>query len=427
MGIFGKKNKDIVEQVEEKAIPEVEEVDTDEEEVETESEVETSNDGVGDPDEEEDTRSDEYVINRVTEHFTTEDSELLTGYERKAIPEKVFTARVKEYIHRVAYDKEQEERVFKGFSRYVWSYGELDPLIDDLEISDIKTYSHNNIRIKRNGHRSGTKVHFRNENAYRRAVARIGVKNKVSLSNQTALQTFTDKTSSKDFILRFTVTTEFVNTSEIPCVHVRKIPKHKYTTEQLIDLGFFTKEKADYLVKRAKEGDGILFCGKGASGKTTCMNWLIDHIPEDCSGLVIQENEELFSSHPDLLFQHTVANRGEGKIEYGLNDLARNGLLMDLDYFVIGEIKGGEAVYLLNAVYTGHKGWASVHGASSTEAMNKLVDYIKYNSDYSREDALEMLTHLDTVVFMKDFSVAEIAEVKGFDRERGDLIYERKF
>ena len=96
-----------------------------------------------------------------------------------------------------------------------------------------------------------------------------------------------------------------------------------------------------------------------------------------------------------------------------------------IDYFIIGEIKGAEALYLLNAVYTGAKGWASVHGASSTEAMKKLVDYIKYNSDYTQEEALEMLVHLDTVIFMDDFSVKEIAEIEGFDAKKGDLIYKR--
>ena len=183
------------------------------------------------------------------------------------------------------------------------------------------------------------------------------------------------------------------------------------------------KETFDYLIKAAGERDGMLFTGKGASGKTTMMNFLLDYIPHSYSGLVIQENEELFSDHPDLMFQHTVMNRGEGKIQYDLKDLARNGLLVDLDYFIIGEIKGGEALYMLNAAYTGHRCWASVHGASSTEAINKLVDYIKYASDYTREEAMQMLTHINTVVFMKNFHVKEIAEVVGWDDDKKKLIY----
>ena len=206
-------------------------------------------------------------------------------------------------------------------------------------------------------------------------------------------------------------------------MHIRKIPKRKMTEQELIKLGFFDEKTVEYLKKRVIEGGGFLLAGKGGSGKTTFINWLIEQLPEDVSGLVIQENEELFSSHPDIAFEHTVQNRGEGKIEYNLGDLARNGLLTDIDYFIIGEIKGAEAIYLLNAVYTGAKGWATVHGASAKEAMKKLVDYIKYNSDYSQEEALQMLVHLDTIVFMDGFKVKEIAEVVGYDEDAKDLIY----
>ena len=170
-------------------------------------------------------------------------------------------------------------------------------------------------------------------------------------------------------------------------MHIRKIPKNKRTVNNLIELGMLDNSKAEYLINAAKESSGILFAGKGASGKTTLMNALIEHIPHDKSGLVIQENEELFSNtHPDLMFQHIVSAHGEGKIKYDLKDLSRNGLLVDLDYFIIGEIKGGEALYLLNAGYTGHRCWASVHGMSSREAIDKLADYVKYESDYSLND-----------------------------------------
>lgn len=227
--------------------------------------------------------------------------------------------------------------------------------------------------------------------------------------------------------MRFNITTPVVNSNEKYLLSIRKIPKHKYTTERLIELGFFTREMADYFEDRVKNGGGLLVAGKGGSGKTTLLNWALDKLPDDISGLCIQENEELFSDHPDIAFQHTIINRGEGKIEYNLGDLARNGLLMDIDYFIIGEIKGAEALYLLNAVYTGAKGWATVHGSSATEAMKKLVDYIKYNSDYSQEEALQMLVHLDTVVFMKDFGVREVQEITGYDPEIGDLTYKKIF
>lgn len=366
------------------------------------------------------------LVDEVIDYFTQADPIKLNMLERGKLKKEQFAEDVKRYIKSsITRDPDTAEEIFKQFSAFIWSYDVLDQLIADDEISDIKCYDWNHIRIKKLGKRCGTDITFRTERHYNKFIEHVAIKNKVSISDQNAAQNFVDKESSPDAILRFNIVTEFLNSNGKPVLHIRKIPKHKLTEEQLIEYGFFDKKTADYLKERVKKGGGMLFAGRGGSGKTTCMNFLIDYIPEDKSGLVIQENEELFSDHPDMAFEHTVQNRGEGKIEYNLGDLARNGLLTDIDYFIIGEIKGAEALYLLNAVYTGAKGWASVHGASSTEAMKKLVDYIKYNSDYTQEEALEMLVHLDTVIFMDDFSVKEIAEIEGFDEKKGDLIYKR--
>lgn len=365
---------------------------------------------------------DEYTDD-IIEYFTRIRSELITQLDRGRITKDVFIREVKDYIRQLGIPDDIATKVYKNFSQFLWSYDILDELIDDPDIQDIKCLSWDTIRIKKFGKRYTQNLKFRSKEHYIRFVEHAAIKNKISISDQNALQNFVDKDSNQNAILRFNITTKFVNSTEMPYLHIRKISKNKYTLQQLIDAGMASKETFDYLIKAAATRDGILFTGKGASGKTTLMNFLIDKIPDTCSGLVIQENEELFSKHPDLMFQHTVLNRGEGKIQYDLKDLARNGLLTDLDYFIIGEIKGGEALYMLNAAYTGHKCWASVHGASSTEAINKLVDYIKYQQDYTREEAMQMLTHIDTIVFMKDFKVAEIAEVTGWDEETKQLKY----
>lgn len=365
------------------------------------------------------------LVDEVLDYFTIAEPIKLNMLERGKLKKELFVNDVKEYIKQVTTDDEIREKVFKDFSAFIWSYDILDELIADDSISDIKVYDWDRIRIKVNGKRKACALKFRNERHFLKFVEHVALKNKVSISDQNAAQNFVDKESCESAILRFNITTGFINSSSKPILHIRKILKTKLTREQLIELGFFTDKVANYLEDRIQTGEGFLFCGKGASGKTTCMNYLIDKIPEEYSGLVIQENEELFSDHPDLAFEHTVTNRGEGKIEYTLQDLARNGLLTDIDFFIIGEIKGGEALYLLNAVYTGARGWASVHGASATEAMKKLVDYIKYNSDYSQEEALQMLLHLNTVVFMEDFKVKEITEVTGYDAETGNLTYKK--
>lgn len=427
MGLFGRKSSNLEKNIEEKELTKELVDDTSEVEEGTEDESEATEKKHVETADERKERIGKYA-DQVTDYFVQIDPIQLNMLERNKITKEAFTELVYDYIRsNVTQDEQDVEDTFKTFASFLWSYDIIDELIDDDEISDIKIYDWDHIRVQRLGHRETSKLKFRNPDHFKKFVEHTAIKNKASISAQNALQNFTDKYSSNKAIMRFNITTPVVNSNEKYLLSIRKIPKHKYTTERLIELGFFTREMADYFEDRVKNGGGLLVAGKGGSGKTTLLNWALDKLPDDISGLCIQENEELFSNHPDIAFQHTIINRGEGKIEYNLGDLARNGLLMDIDYFIIGEIKGAEALYLLNAVYTGAKGWATVHGSSATEAMKKLVDYIKYNSDYSQEEALQMLVHLDTVVFMKDFGVREVQEITGYDPEIGDLTYKKIF
>ena len=146
----------------------------------------------------------------------------------------------------------------------------------------------------------------------------------------------------------------------------------------------------------------------------------MEYTPANASGLVIQESEELFSNRPEMTFEHITE-------QYDLKALAKNGLLTDIDYFIIGEVKGEEAMYFINACDTGNKAWCSVHSPNSKEAISKLADYVMYASKYNRKEALYMLKELQVVVFMKNFKVAEISEVIGWDAEKEDLKYRTVF
>lgn len=369
--------------------------------------------------------SDE-LLRDIIEHFTIVDKKSLNLVQRGVLSKDDFVEQVKTFIVHRGVSEEQAQETVAAFKKYIWGYHVLDDFIYDPTISDIKVINENNIRVKRLGKRESTDVKFASKSDFVAFVNYIAIKNKTNISDINAIQTFTDKETNPDFILRFDVMTSFITSTGTPYVHIRKIPKDKYTMDKLVELGMFDEETKNFLITQAKESSGILFTGKGASGKTTLMNAMIEEIPHDKSVLVIQENEELFTvNHPEIMFQHIVTSRGEGKIEYSLSDLARNGLLIDLDYFIIGEIKGGEALYFLNAAYTGHRCWASVHGVNSTEAMDKLADYIKYESDYTKEDALRMLRGIKLVVFMQDFKVKEISKVVGWDEKAKNLKYER--
>ena len=115
-------------------------------------------------------------------------------------------------------------------------------------------------------------------------------------------------------------------------------------------------EAMDRLLHEMISSRGILFTGKGASGKTTLMNAKLAEIPHDESVMICQENSELFDEdHPDLLAAHVLVNGGDSKVSYTLGDLTRAALLMDLDRVIVGEVKeGSEAAGLSKASMTGH-------------------------------------------------------------------------
>lgn len=349
---------------------------------------------------------------------------MLPSIQRGTLSKDEFFKKMEVHLKEKTQDELLIDRILNRLEKYIWGYHIIEDYINDDSISDIKILDEYHIRLKKNGKRISAPVKFKDAEDYKRFVDIICSRNKITLSDINAIQTFTDQTSNDKARLRFNLTSGILNVTGKPYVHIRKVLKEKKTLQQLQDADMFPPELMKYFKNKAKTSSGIVFTGKGASGKTTLMNAMLDEIPEDKSALVIQENDELFSNHPDMMFQHVIANRGESKIQYDLKSLATNGLLTDLDYFIIGEIKGGEAAYFMNAAYTGHQCWTSVHGVNSKEAINKLTDYVKYATDYSREDVLRMLRFMNIVIFMKDYKVEEISKITGFDETKGELIYE---
>ncbi|MBB6716650.1 ATPase, T2SS/T4P/T4SS family [Clostridium gasigenes] len=364
---------------------------------------------------------DEFIVNRPN---------LINAVERGVRSKEELTREIFMFLklQEVVLNKEELAELMSRFETYVWGYGILQELIDNPDISDIKTIDYNNIRIKVKGVRKNSDVKFADRESLKKYINYIAIKNNSILSEINAIQKFTDKESSKDFILRINISSEFINSNGLPCLIIRKIPKNKYDISDLRKLGMFNEEIENYLQEAMSSGLSIFSTGKGASGKTTLINALMDEIPDDKACLVIQEAEELFTGkHPDMIFQKVKFAKGDGNIEYTLRDLSINGLLMDLDYFIIGEIKGAEAYDMANAIYTGHAGIASVHGNSAEEAVNKIVHYMKYVSDMKKGELLEMLSNIDIIIFMKDFKIMEIAEVSGFNYEMQTLEFNRVF
>ena len=360
--------------------------------------------------------------------YITQKQQVLLQLKKGILSKEEFLEEVKKHIQSHYPGSEQGMgELLLCFEQYVFGYSRLSPLIDDPEVSDIRVVSFSDIRVKRNGKRMDAGIVFDSEKEYRQFVDYVATKNQVNISNLNAIQRFTDVESHKDFILRFTISMPLLNTYSEPYLCIRKVPRDFPMVKELIEKEMMDLDTAKLLVRRFRMGS-TLICGGNSSGKTTLLNALKETLPDDVAVLVAQQADELTTKyHPDMMFLHSLPGTAESRVSYDLKDLSIAGLTMDVDFFIIGEVKGGEALYLLNAAYTGQICAATIHAPSADRACEKLVDYAMYESRYSREELMKMMDCFKTVVFMEHYKVKQVYACAGWDPKLKELKYEKLF
>ncbi len=368
------------------------------------------------------------MLARLVDDYLTQKQNMLLQLKKGVVTKEEFLKDVRDHIRtRYAPPPDEEEDALREFERYVFGYSRLSPLIDDREISDIRVIRHDRIRVKRKGKREDAGISFDNEKEYRQFIDYIAIRNQVSVSNLNAIQRFTDADSHQDFILRFTISMPLINSYDEPYLCIRKVPKRFPQMSDLVEMGMMNTERAQLLVERFGK-TSTLICGGNSSGKTTLLNALKETLPDDMAVLVAQQADELTTlSHPDTMFLHSLPGSGESKVSYDLKDISIAGLTMDVDFFIVGEIKGAEALYILNSACTGQICAATIHSTDPLRAADKLVDYAMYESRYSRNELMRLMDCFGTIVYMKDYKVCDCYACKGWNEERGQQEYERLF
>lgn len=372
--------------------------------------------------------ADEELLQKLVEDYITGKQQSLMQMKKGQLSREGFLAEAARHVT-ACYnlDGQKKERLLEQFEQYIFGYSRLSVLIDDRDISDIRVVGYDNIRIKKKGRRMAAQAAFASPREYRQFIDYIATRNQVNISNLNAIQRFTDNESHPNFILRFTLSMPLVNTYSEPYLCIRKVPKTFPRMCELIEQGMLDRKTAELLICRFGQGS-TLICGGNSSGKTTLLNALKETLPDNMAVLVTQQADELTTmSHPDMMFLHSLPGTGEQKISYDLEQISIAGLTMDVDFFIIGEVKGAEALYLLNAAYTGQICAATIHAPSADRAPDKLVDYAMYESRYSRDELMKMMDCFQTLVFMEHYRVKEIFECGGWNEERRSLSYRKIF
>ena len=357
---------------------------------------------------------DDIFKNLIIEYASSR-KDLIVRLRQKRITDAEFMAYVDDSLKKIDADTEVKDQARLMFYQYVFRYFRLTSLIEDPEISDIHCIAYNKIRIKKRGKRQAADVQFASNQEYREFIDRVATQNGVNISNLNAIQRFADDETDKNFILRFTLITPIVTTYGNPYLIIRKFPKNFPEISDLVREKFMSQQLADTLVERFRTGS-TLICGGNSDGKSTLLNALKETLPEDMAVMVAQQADELTTKHhPDMIFLHSLS---ESAVKYDLEQLSIASLTMDVDFFIVGEVKGTEAMYLINAAYTGQISAATVHSLSAQAAPEKIVDYALQASGnkYNRAELLKMIADCyHTVINVKDYKVYEVLEIDGWD------------
>lgn len=307
------------------------------------------------------------------------------------------------------------------FEKYMWGYYIIEPLLMDKDVSDIKILSYDNITYKKNGERFVSDLRFANAADFKRFVSMVCTRNKKNFSVANAQVKFSDSLSNPLFRLRFNLSSENINSSGIPSMHIRTIPKNKVTLDMLVEKGYMSTKQKNYLIKHFKAGESVIFIGANASGKTTGANALLEEFPWNKSALIIQETDELYvneKNHPMVQVQHTVEDNSESTVNHTLAELANVGLMDDDDMFVLGEVKSGvDAAALPAIIATGSQVMLTGHGNDELEGVYKLADYVKQATGYSMDQSLKFFSGLDLICYIEKYKLKSMSRVYGWDYE----------
>lgn len=325
-----------------------------------------------------------------------------------------------EYVEKGILKSEDLPAMMKKVERALFQLYVLQDLIDDPEVTDIKITAPNEIRARVHGKAYLSNIHFVDKNDYERFVNSICIRNRVL--QDVPSQTFTDN-YDENYILRFSLTSKYVNSVDWPYLHIRKVPRKKMMAPELMAAGMFDEKIRDYLLDVGKR-NSVVFAGPPGSGKTYCLNWYLEEAYEQSAEiLVIQENDELFAYRKGVMFEHVVNYDRKDAPAVSLERLGQLALVAGANVFVIGEAKGAEICSAITLANSGCRTALTIHSPSSTETVNKMADLAMRGYAGSYDQTKRMLKCFQTIVYLENFKIQEISEIIGYDEEKKDMIY----
>ena len=263
------------------------------------------------------------------------------------------------------------ERLIDELVDEVTGLGPLEPLLKDPTVTDILVNTHEHCYIERGGMLVKTDVAFKDQAHLMRVINKIvsAVGRRVDESQPWVDARLADGSRVNALVPPCAV--------DGPLLSIRKFSKIPYTVESLIATGTFSEEMALYLRAAVHCKLNILVSGGTGSGKTTTLNALSSFIPSNERIVTIEDTAELQLQQEHVGRMESRPPNIEGTGAVTLRDLLRNALRMRPDRIIVGEVRGGEVLDMMQAMNTGHEGsMTTLHANSARDALSRLENMV---------------------------------------------------
>jgi pilus assembly protein CpaF len=263
--------------------------------------------------------------------------------------------------------RDERNRLIRDIVNEALGYGPIEPLVQDPVITEVMVNGPNQVFIERAGKLYKTDIRFRDDAHVMRIIDKIvsEVGRRVDES-----QPYVDARLPDGSRVNAIIPPLALNG---PCLTVRKFSREPYTDEDLIHFGTMTPEVREVLRACVRGKLNILISGGTGSGKTTLLNVMSAYIPETERIVTIEDAAELQLKQPHWVRLETRPPNIEGRGMVVQRDLVRNSLRMRPDRIIVGEVRGAEALDMLQAMNTGHEGsLTTAHANTPRDAMSRV-------------------------------------------------------
>jgi len=313
----------------------------------------------------------------------------------------------------------ERDRLVSEVHNELFGLGPLEPLLADSTISDILVNSYSNIYIERRGKLEKTAISFKDDEHLMRVIERIvsTVGRRIDEAQPMVDARLTDGSRVNAIIPPLSI--------DGPILSIRRFGAEPLKMAQLIENGALTREIAMLFEMCVKARLNIIISGGTGAGKTTLLNALSAYIPVDERIVTIEDSAELQMQQPHVVRLETRPPNIEGKGEVTQRDLVRNALRMRPDRIVVGEVRGGEAIDMLQAMNTGHDGsLTTIHANSPRDTLARLETMIQMTGMRLSDKAMrqQIASAVDLVIQVARLTdgtrrITSISEITGMEGE----------